>query len=105
MPKFRKKPVVVEAFQMTEASRWAMTEWPRWIHEAWNKRWPEPGAIAPMERVPPCGVPGHGDRLVISTLEGVHAVNHGDYIIQGVKGELYPCKPDIFDATYERVED
>jgi hypothetical protein len=91
---------VIEGFQMTEARRWAMTEWPSWIHDAWHKRWPEPGAIASMESAPPRGVPGHGDRLVISTLEGEVAVNHGDFIIQGVKGELYPCKPDIFEATY-----
>lgn len=39
----------------------------------------------------------------IKTLEGEMKVNDGDWIIQGVKGELYPCKPDIFEATYERV--
>ena len=43
---------------------------------------------------------GH-DRLVIQTLEGVLTVSWNDYIIQGVQGELYPCKPDIFEATYE----
>ena len=41
--------------------------------------------------------------LFISTLEGVMQANKGDYIIQGVKGELYPCKSDIFRATYEKV--
>lgn len=40
----------------------------------------------------------------IKTLEGWHEGNIGDYIIQGVKGELYPCKPDIFEMTYEKVE-
>jgi len=45
---------------------------------------------------------GAGDgTLSIGTLEGQHLVSWGDWIIQGVKGELYPCKPDIFDATYE----
>lgn len=39
--------------------------------------------------------------LFIKTLEGIHHVSVGDYIIQGVKGELYPCKPDIFEETYE----
>lgn len=39
----------------------------------------------------------------ISTLEGKHHVSFGDYIIKGVKGELYPCKPDIFEKTYELV--
>jgi len=40
----------------------------------------------------------------IDTLEGGHIVSNGDYIIKGVKGEFYPCKPDIFEMTYERVE-
>ena len=42
--------------------------------------------------------------MVIATLEGVMQVKLGDYVIRGVKGEFYPCKPDIFDATYELVE-
>lgn len=41
--------------------------------------------------------------LVIKTLEGEHIANIGDYIIKGVKGEFYPCKPDIFELTYEEV--
>ena len=41
----------------------------------------------------------------IGTLEGVMTAQVGDWIIKGVKGELYPCKPDIFDATYEPVEE
>jgi hypothetical protein len=43
--------------------------------------------------------------LVIPTLEGEHTASIGDYIIRGVKGEFYPCKPDIFMATYEEVEE
>lgn len=41
--------------------------------------------------------------LIIKTLEGEHIANIGDYIIKGVKGEFYPCKPDIFEQTYEMV--
>lgn len=44
------------------------------------------------------------DTLTIETLEGDMKANIGDYIIKGVKGELYPCKPDIFEQTYEAVE-
>jgi len=44
-----------------------------------------------------------GEQLWLGTLEGVYKVTFDDYIIQGVKGELYPCKPDIFAATYEKV--
>jgi len=46
---------------------------------------------------------GHPDAIEVVTLEGNHRVTWGDYIIQGVQGELYPCKPDIFEATYEKV--
>lgn len=42
-------------------------------------------------------------RFQIETLEGPHIVSDGDWIIRGIKGELYPCKPDIFEATYEPV--
>lgn len=42
--------------------------------------------------------------LFIQTLEGVHEASIGDYIIKGIKGEFYPCKPDIFEETYEEVE-
>lgn len=44
------------------------------------------------------------DGIMIQTLEGVHHASFGDVIIRGVKGECYPCKPDIFDATYEVIE-
>lgn len=43
-------------------------------------------------------------RPAIKTLEGFHEISEGDYIITGVKGERYPCKPDIFEMTYEKVE-
>ncbi len=43
--------------------------------------------------------------LIIFTLEGQHLASPGDYIIRGVKGELYPCKPDIFEATYEKEDE
>ncbi|WP_120636045.1 hypothetical protein [Ruegeria sp. EL01] len=42
-----------------------------------------------------------GDSLLIGTLEGVHEAKTGDWIIQGIKGEIYPCKPDIFTSTYD----
>ena len=45
------------------------------------------------------------EELEIETLEGVMKANKGDWIIKGVKGELYPCKPDVFDMTYEEVID
>lgn len=44
-----------------------------------------------------------GDKIFINTLEGTMCANIGDWIIRGIKGEFYPCKPDIFEATYELV--
>ena len=97
--KFRKKPVVIEAFQMTRERRQDNSEWPNWLNQAWQKK-PSEGAVWPQHYPNSDGT----DQLCIGTLEGVHIVSWNDYIIQGIKGELYACKPDIFEATYERVE-
>ncbi|MCD1286507.1 MULTISPECIES: hypothetical protein [unclassified Brevibacterium] len=60
-----------------------------------DAHWPESGiSIDPRD-----------GRMVIATLEGGHWVNLGDYVIRGVQGEFYPCKPDIFHATYDEVKD
>ena len=91
MAKYRKKPVVIEAFQWTGGPD--QTEGPEWICEAIRNGtvWFENAAT------PKCV-------LMIHTLEGNAAMaNQGDFIIQGVKGEIYPCKPDIFAETYEQV--
>jgi len=90
MAKFRKKPVVIEAFKWTGGPD--QTEDPTWIVDAIK---------AGTVHFENAGTPEVA--LLIDTLEGTHRANQGDYIIQGVKGELYPCKPDIFDATYEAV--
>lgn len=79
MGKFRKKPVVIEAV------KYPSKEYPDWMHEAIGR-----GTIHV-----------HPDCLSIDTLEGNMLVQVGDWIIRGVKGELYPCKPDIFAETYE----
>ena len=86
--KYRKKPVVVEAFQWFGDER--QTEDPEWIVEAMSKRdvWIESVSQLCMK---------------IRTLEGTHMASPGDYIIRGVKGELYPCKPDIFEQTYDVI--
>ena len=97
--KFRKKPVVIEAFQMTEERRRSNADWPSWMHEAWNKPHDEPGALFCRDFPNSDGT----DPLRIFTLEGVHEVSWGDFIIQGIKGELYPCRADIFEATYDPV--
>lgn len=96
--KFRKKPVVIDAFQMTEARRMDNSDWPNWLNSAWNEERDQEGSLqrADMTAVLP-------DMLEIVTREGNHKVSWGDYIIRGVQGELYPCKPEIFVATYEPV--
>lgn len=86
MDKYRKKPVVIEAEQFV----------------IWNYN-NVPQVISIMGRC--FEVKGKlFDRYIeIPTLEGIMKANVNDYIIRGVSGELYPCKPDIFDKTYEKV--
>ena len=90
MGKYRKKPVVIEAFQMTKAIWNTNDGWPQWAREAWDKLPAEEGAIWCNDGTVYCG-----------TLEGVHKITFGDWVIRGVADEIYPCKPDIFEATYE----
>lgn len=90
MPKFRKKQVVVEAVQWNGVAFGLPL--PQWL---WD---------ATLDGVVSRGIDEDRDSLYIKTLEGTHRANPYDWIIQGVKGELYPCKPDIFDETYELVE-
>ena len=98
---YRKKPVVIEAFQMTLERRWDNSKWPIWLHKAWQLDCAETGSMHPVV----LDVPEHKypDMLNIRTLEGLHIVSWDDFIIRGVQGEIYPCKPDIFKATYEGV--
>lgn len=86
MPMFRKKPVVIEAKQLTRESMEEVKDWCSGI--TWSK--------APMRAV---------TGITIGTLEGVMEASFGDWIIKGVKGEFYPCKPDIFEKSYEPAED
>lgn len=94
MPKFRKKPVVIDAIRNDG-------QWPTvrdWMIEL------NPPFGFPALTTPPITRNADGS-LNISTLEGTMRADVGDWIIKGVKGELYPCKPDIFEATYELVEE
>ena len=91
MQKYRKKPVVIEAMKFngmsnaiecidfTNKTSHALSEKENGVVKSWH--------------------------LIIPTLEGSMTANVGDYIIKGIKGEFYPCKPDIFEATYELVQD
>ena len=85
--KFRKKPVVIEAHRIGD------DDWPRVIWEGVNRN----EIVLHLESVNGV-VQGHVD---IVTLEGTMRGEVGDWIIRGVKGEFYPCRADIFEATYE----
>ena len=89
MTQYRKKPVAVEAVQFNGLNP---TEIKDFVGENCVVE------IYDNEVTPPVA------RIVIHTLEGDMKVSDGDYIIKGVKGEFYPCKPDIFEQTYESVE-
>lgn len=82
---------------MTKERRCSNENWPTWLDQAWNLEHGEVGCVQCIDFPNSDGT----DKLEIVTLEGVMLVEWGDYIIRGVKGELYPCKPDIFEATYE----
>jgi len=83
--KYRKKPVVIEAIQ-------------------WNKGDDPLPCMSPYGESTLERVPNYKGFYFIETLEGNHHVSHGDFIITGVQGEHYACKPDIFAETYERVD-
>lgn len=91
MSKYRKKPIVIEAFQWTGDEH--QIEDPEWACDAIRDGRITMGQVGTPEVF-----------LCISTLEGQMAAERGDWIIQGVKGEIYPCKPDIFEMTYELVQ-
>ena len=103
MGKYRKKPVVIEAFQMTKLRRWDNSEWPDWLLAAWQKTNDEVGSLFPDPNEP--YAPGHESaaELAIYTLEGTYKVGWDDYIIKGEQGELYPCQALKFNQTYDKV--
>lgn len=87
---------MIEAFQMTQAHRKDNSEWPLWLHQAWDKERGEVGSLYPQGTLSDDGL------LSVGTLEGRLAVAWDDWITQE-DGELSLCKPDIFAATYEPV--
>lgn len=85
--KFRKKPVEIEAMRLTSGAFWDVYNWVE-EHGAGVSEWDDE----------PLG-------FKINTLEGVMWAREGDWVIKGVAGEFYPCKPDIFEMTYELVNE
>lgn len=105
MSYYRKKPVIIEARQYVGTASQTHDVY-LWVEE--NTL----GSFEPLDVITgrvPCPASGvsidpRDGRMMIATLEGPHWVNVGDYVIRGVRGEFYPCKPDIFEATYEPFE-
>lgn len=93
MPKYRKTPVTVDAFVLNERGMvgedwfWDAVTRNDIITHSFGKDYPEPAWCE------------------IKTLEGVMVAKAGDYIIRGIEGEIYPCKADIFEQTYEEVRE
>ena len=94
--KYRKKPVVIEAIQFTEDMQAA------YLFDGGPL--PEGVKFASSSTHPPTRKVRYAN-FYIETLEGRMSVGIGDWIITGIKGERYPCKPDIFAATYEPADD
>lgn len=92
MAQYRKKPVVIEAVQFKgfdkESGIVILSERPEWLVSEFGKR------VLFFDKP---------NTLTIKTLEGDMICLINDYILQGVKGEFYPCKPDIFEMTYEKI--
>jgi hypothetical protein len=89
--RYRKKPVVIEAIRYTGDN---VADVLAFAGDAAN------GSLLPTDTPYSITDPS----VFIQTLEGRMCVSKGDYVIRGVKGEFYPCKPDIFEATYDAVE-
>jgi len=91
--KYRKKPVVIEAVQFTGSNPDEIRAFcgDKVIINYDDSRW-EIGVGAPIAII------------TIPTLEGTMAVSAGDFVIKGIQGEFYPCKPDIFEQTYEKAD-
>lgn len=94
MSRYRKRPVEVEAWQFSDTFQTA----PQWVIDAVKD-----GTIHVVPDMYPSKLENRTVHLFIETLEGEMCAEPHDYIVKGVKGELYPCKPDIFEQTYEVV--
>lgn len=93
--RFQKRPIIIEAFQMTPGRFRDERDWPTWLIAARDLAPNDMGAFDYDKAT---------DEYLIRTLEGAMRVDDGDWIIRGVHGELYPCKPEIFELTYKEVK-
>lgn len=96
--KFKQKPVFIEAMQWDGTNGDLIMEWGGGFRKIEYEIKLKPIEVPKPHRQRP------GRILRIYTLEGVMEANLGDWIVKGISGELYPCKPDIFKASFEKVE-
>ena len=96
--KYRKKPVVIDAIKLGWDTWWEICDFVSPEYFGKGVYINENNEVLPVSE--------HSERigLIIKTLEGNHLAIQGDFIIRGVKGEFYSCKPDIFELTYEEVD-
>ncbi len=97
--KFRKKPVVIDAFQWEGGKEWVPVAYPP-KGMVGVREWLKAGTLCTICRQK-LGL--HGSMITLESPDGEQRVCPGDWIITGVKGETYPCKPDIFEQTYDPV--
>lgn len=98
--RYKMKPLVIEAYQMTSENRNAFSFWPEWLQKAYlEKSFRDIGSVFLTNPVNTNGT------LSIRTSDGCVIVHNGDYIIQGVNGNIFSLEPDVFEATYEPVEE
>ena len=97
MAKYRKKPVIVDAVQLSWKTWSELCDFLEGIISSENPGRYSEDFSATCDEEPPYM------EITIPTLEGDYIAKHGDYIIKGIKGEFYPCKPDIFEETYEYI--
>jgi len=91
--KYRKKPIIIEAYQLPDNTE-ALKKAPMWVRLAYSFE-----QLEYIESHP------NNKYWIISTLEGDALAGAGDYLIKGAYDELYPCKEEIFESTYEQVND
>lgn len=93
MPKYRTKPVEIEAFQMTAETRHIPLGWPDWLQKAFKLRPIRAGSMHVL-----------GGELVVETPQGPMPVAANDWIVRAGTGEIYPCGPETFTDYYEAVQ-
>jgi len=93
MAKFQKRPLEVEAVQVKTEVMSYFTEHPIWLSKAYDN-----GTLT--SKIGP-----NGQLILVKTPEGTMIAHDRDWIVRGITGEIYPCKPEIFAATYDPLED